>query len=222
MNETPIPQPAVMPIDSEEWVKQLNLCNFVNSYYQFRDLEFCGEAKNVLIIGPGQGLDAHILKWRGYDVTTLDIDGTFNPDIIASAHDLSMFKDHQFDVVIASHVLEHLPVPFLDQCLAEFSRVSTYSIIYLPVAGRHFQGRLKMDLKGIDISLIFDLFNWFHKPDGVTARYCEGQHYWELGMRGFRKSDLEGRFNKNFETMLSYRNSDWNPSHNFVLKSKHT
>ncbi len=216
-----IPQPSVMPVDTGEWVQQLNLCNFVNAYYQFRDLEFCDDSKSVLIIGPGQGLDAHILSWRGYKVTTFDIDKAFNPDIIGSAHDLSMFRDNQFDVVIASHVLEHLPVPFLDQCLAEFSRVSAYSIIYPPVAGRHFQGRLKMDLKGIDLSFVFDLFNWFHEPDGVTARYCQGQHYWELGMRGFRKSDLERRFKKNFETMLSYRNADWNPSHNFVLKSKH-
>ena len=219
-NKKLIPRPSVMPVDRDIWGSQLHLCNFVNAYYQFRDLEYCGEAKNVLIIGPGQGLDAHILKWRGYEVTTLDIDGTFNPDVIASAHDLSMFKDNQFDVVIASHVLEHLPVPYLDQCLSEFSRVSSHSIIYLPVSGRHFQGRLKLDLKGIDISFIFDLFNWFHKPDGVTARYCQGQHYWELGMRGFRVSDLERRFRESFEVMTSYRNQDWNPSHNFVLKAK--
>ena len=215
-----IPNPTVMPVDREKWVNRLNLCNFTNAYYQYRDLQLCNDVKSVLIIGPGQGLDAHILKWKGYEVTTFDIDEKFNPDVIGSAHELSMFDDRHFDVVIASHVLEHLPVPYLDLCLSEFSRVSAYTIIYLPVAGRHFQGRLQFDIKGIDISLIFDLYNWFLKPDGVTAKYCQGQHYWEVGMRGFRVSDLKLRFEKVFDVISSYRNKDWNPSYNFVLKTK--
>jgi len=215
-----VPLPSVMPIDRGEWGRQLNLCNFVNAYYQYEDLQRCGDVKNILIIGPGQGLDTHIFKWRGYQVTTFDIDETFNPDVIGSAHDLSMFEDKSFDVIIASHVLEHLPVPYLDQCLAEFARVSEYSIIYLPVAGRHFQWRIKMDLKGIDFSLIFDLFNYFHKPDGVTARYCQGMHYWEVGMRGFTVSALKLRFYERFNIVALYRNKDWLPSYNWVLESK--
>lgn len=215
-----IPVPTVMPVDREQWGRQLHLCNFTNAYYQYRDLQLCGDVKNILVIGPGQGLDTEIFKWRGYEVATFDIDETFKPDVIGSAHDLSMFEDGSFDVVIASHVLEHLPEPYLDQCLSEFSRVAKYSIIYLPVAGRHLQSRLKMDLKGIDLSFVFDLHNLFHKPDGVSARYCQGQHYWEVGMRGFRVSDLKRRFEKNFEVIASYRNPDWNPSYNFALKAK--
>jgi hypothetical protein len=78
-----------------------------------------------------------------------------------------------------------------------------------------------MDLKGIDLSYIFDLFNYFHKPDGVSPRYCKGQHYFEIGMRGFRIADLVRRFEKHFEVIKHYRNPDWNPSYNFVLRSKH-
>jgi hypothetical protein len=214
------PLPSVMPVDREVWARQLHLCNFTNAYYQYRDLQQCGDGKKILVIGPGQGLDAHIFKWRGYEVTTFDIDETFKPDVIGSAHDLSMFKDGNFDVVIASHVLEHLPVPYLDQCLAEFARVATYSIIYLPAAGRHFQFRIKFDLKGIDLSFIFDLFNYFHKPDGVTARYCQGQHYWEMGMKGFTVSELRARFLNHFNIASHYRNKDWLPSYNWILESK--
>jgi len=220
MVENTTPQPSVMPVDRERWGKQLHLCNFVNSYYQYEDIQRCGGVKKVLIIGPGQGLDTHIFKWRGFEVTTFDIDETFHPDIVGSAHDLSMFGDKSFDVIIASHVLEHLPVPYLDQCLAEFARVGAYSIVYLPVAGRHFQFQVKLDLKGINLSFEFDLFNYLHKPDGVTPRYCQGMHYWELGMRGFRLSDMKHRFENNFDVMLAYRNRDWNPSFNFVLKAK--
>ena len=220
MVENTTPQPSVMPVDRERWGQQLHLCNFVNAYYQYEDIQRCGNVKKVLIIGPGQGLDTHIFKWRGFEVTTFDIDETFHPDIVGSAHDLSMFGDKSFDVIIASHVLEHLPVPYLDQCLAEFARVGAYSIVYLPVAGRHFQFQVKLDLKGINLSFEFDLFNYLHKPDGVTPRYCQGMHYWELGMRGFRLSDMKHRFENNFDVMLAYRNRDWNPSFNFVLKAK--
>ena len=35
----------------------------------------------------------------------------FKPDVVGSVHDMSMFGDLQFDVAIASHVLEHLADP---------------------------------------------------------------------------------------------------------------
>jgi hypothetical protein len=95
-----IPVSSVMPVDRATWMGQLYLSNFINTYYQYRDLQLCGGAKKLLIIGPGQGLDTQVLKWRKYEVTTFDIDKTFNPDVIGSVHDLSMFKDGSFDVVI--------------------------------------------------------------------------------------------------------------------------
>lgn len=218
--EVNIPAPTIMPKDAMIREDKLSLVNFINSYYIYRDIELCDNVKKILIIGPGQGLDTEVLKWKGYKVTTLDIDNAFNPDIMGSVHQLDMFKDKQFDVVVASHVLEHLAIPYLNNSLEEMARVGRYSIVYLPVYGRHFQGRVKMDVKGIDLSIIFDLFNYFHKPDGVTARYCQGQHFWEVGMRGFRVKDLKERFGQYFEILDDYRNKDWLPSYNFVLQSK--
>ncbi len=217
---TPVPTPSVMQLDRSEWAKQLNLCNFVNAYYQYRDLQSLDECRRVLIVGPGQGLDVEILKWRGYDVQTFDIDETFCPDFIGSVHDLSRFKDQEFDAIIASHVLEHLPVSYLDDALNEISRVSRCALIYLPVHGRHMQLRFIPGFKGIDISLIFNLFNYFQKPDGVVPRYMEGQHYWEVGMRGWRVADVTKRLFKYFDVEKKYRNKDWLPSYNFVLRSK--
>jgi hypothetical protein len=214
-------EPAPMPVDRQEWAKQLNLSNFVNSYYQYRDLQSLDDCRKILIVGPGQGLDTEILKWRGYEVQTFDIDETFRPDFIGSVHDLSRFVDQQFDVIIASHVLEHLPITYLDTALAEMSRVGRHSLIYLPVHGRHMQLRLIPGFKGIDFSFIFDLFNYFRKPDGMVPRYMGGMHYWEIGMRGWRVHDVKERMSRYFHTQSSYRNKDWLPSYNFVLKSKH-
>ncbi len=215
------PKPTVMPLDRWQWKKELNLSNFVNAACQYKDLQSCSDSiRSILIIGPGQGLDCAVFKWRGFQVTTFDIDKTFEPDHLGSVHDLSRFKDKQFDMVIASHVLEHLAVSYLDQSLKEIARVSQYALIYLPVAGKHFQFRLRPGFGAIDICWFFDVFNWFERPDGVTARYMQGQHFWEIGMRGFRINDLIKRMSPFFDVITTYRNRDWNPSQNFVLKSR--
>ena len=212
--------PSVMPVDREQWFRRLSLSNFVNSYYQYRDLQQVENCRKVLIVGPGQGLDTQVLKWRDYEVTTLDIDATFQPDLVGSVHDLSHFSDLQFDAVIASHVLEHLPEFYLDGSLKELARVARYSLIYLPVHRRHFHLRVVPGFKDIDFSVILDIFNPFERPDGTTPKYMEGQHYWEVGMRGYRVRDLIKRMSAFFQVISVYRNKDWISSQNFVLKSK--
>jgi Methyltransferase domain len=216
-----MPRPSVMPIDREAWRKELDLSNFVNSYYQYRDLmKWVGDGASILIIGPGQGLDTAVFKWKGFRVVTFDIDNTFSPDVIGSCHAMPMFEKAQFDVVIASHVLEHLPLPYLDLALVEIARVGRHAIFYLPVAGRHAILRFMPGFRGIDWAAIADFCRFWERPDGVSARYCGGQHYWEVGMRGFRVPDLRERFSRSFDVLDAYRNRDWLPSFNFVLRSK--
>ena len=111
MKRADSPAPAVMPVDREAWRNQLHLSNFVNAYYHYRDLQRFPTCRRVLIVGPGQGLQTEVLKWRGYEVTTLDIDETFKPDEVGSVSDMNMFRDGAFDAAVASHVLEHLPNP---------------------------------------------------------------------------------------------------------------
>jgi SAM-dependent methyltransferase len=211
--------PAVMPLDRESWFAQLDRSNFINSYYQYRDAQVC-KGKRLLIVGPGQGLDTAIFRWKGYEVTTFDIDGTFRPDVQGSVHEMGFFADRQFDLVIASHVLEHLPVVFLDRALHELARVAPYAVIYLPVAGRHGQLRLTLGVRRIGFEVRWDIFNPFARPDGRSLRYCEGQHYWEVGRPGFRVRELKRRFEQHFTVISCYRNRDWLPSFNFVLAAK--
>jgi hypothetical protein len=212
--------PGVMPIDREAWSKKLGLVNFVNAYYQLRDLNCFTGARRVLLIGPGQGLDPVVMRWRGFDVVTFDVDGTFSPDVLGSVHDMAMFADGQFDVAIASHVLEHLPLYYLDASLAELARVARHAIVYLPVNGISVQVRLATNFRGFEWSRIVDFRKWWLKPDRDTPRFMSGQHYWEVGIKGCSKREIERRMSRLFRIDDVYRNHDWQPSLNFLLSSR--
>ncbi|MEI8247278.1 MAG: methyltransferase domain-containing protein [Lentisphaerota bacterium] len=214
-------QPSVMPVDRDKWFQQLSLSNFINSGYLYCDLQKLKNVKSLLIVGPGQGLDTQILRWKNYEVKTFDIDAKFHPDYIGSVHDLSSFKDNEFDAILVSHVLEHLPVEYLSQALSEIARVGRHALIYLPVAGTHHtQLRFCPGFKDLDLSWFFNWFNYLEKPDGKTPKYCAGQHYWEIGYRGYTAKRIKELFAAHFDLLEAYRNKDWRVSYNFILKSR--
>ena len=209
-----------MPVDMEQWAKQLHLSNFVNAFAQYRDVAQLGPVSRILIIGPGQGLDGAVFKWRGYDVTTFDIDDRLSPDVIGSVHDLAMFRDKEFDVVTASHVLEHLPPAYLDNTIAELARVAHHALVYLPVGGRIILFRVKPGIRGWDWTLAMLLPNPFVRPDPNHPRFCEGQHYWEIGSPGYSRRQVARRLERHFVIRSAYWNPDWLTSYNFVLSAR--
>lgn len=213
------PVPTVMPIDRENWARQLHLSNFVNAYYELRDVSSLDAGRDLLIVGPGQGLEVEIFRWRGFNVSTLDIDETFAPDTLGSVHRMPMYSDAQFDVLVASHVLEHLPPTYLDAALSEIARVARYAVIYLPVTGRSAHLRIRPGFRELDFSCVVDVFNPLNRPSTKEAKFCSGQHYWEVGRFGFSRKAVVGRFSNHFRILRAYRNLDWLPSYNFVLES---
>lgn len=213
-------RPDKMPVDMEQWASELHASNFANAYAQYRDVASLGEVSSILIIGPGQGLDCAVFKWRGYQVTTFDIDDRLSPDVIGSAHDLSMFEDKAFDVVIASHVLEHLPPAYLDDALKELARIAPHALIYLPLAGRIVRWRIMPGFRGWDWTVAFHLRSPFPRPDPNRPLFCEGQHYWEVGRPGYSRREVEERLRRHFHIRSAYRNPDWLPSMNFVLSAR--
>jgi methyltransferase family protein len=214
------PKPSVMKLDRAVWAQELHLSNFVNSYYQYRDVQSLPNVRRLLVVGPGQGLDTAVFRWRGYEVVTFDIDATFHPDVIGSVHEMKMFAEREFDVVVASHVVEHLPVDYLDDALRELARVARFALIYLPSTGRPMALSFSPGFRGLRWSVVVDLYNWFRGPDPNRPIFAAGEHYWEVGRRGFSRRSLARRLRSHFRILKQYRNRDWLLSVNFVLESK--
>ncbi|MSQ48411.1 MAG: class I SAM-dependent methyltransferase [Deltaproteobacteria bacterium] len=214
-----IPEPTTMPVNKEAWLAQLHISNFHNAFFEYRDVRACTPAKNILIVGPGQGLELTVFKSRGYNVTTYDIDGDFKPDHLGSVHDMSCFASKQFDVVIASHVLEHMSFSYFDTALKELARVAHYALIYLPYAGRHIDLGVILYQGSKERHLRVNIAPFWRKPSLTEARYASGQHFWEIGLSGCSKRTIRQAIEKRFEVLDAYQNPYWMVSMNFVLKS---
>jgi len=73
--------------------------------------------ESVLEVGPGTGTVSGLLRGRGLNVTTLDVDPRFEPDIVGSVHELTRHvPPKSFDTVLCAEVLEHLPFDLLETC----------------------------------------------------------------------------------------------------------
>ena len=212
------PQPQKMGVDTHAWATSVTLANLVNVFYEYRDATSLPDVRKVLIIGVTNGVEAAFLRSRNFSVTTFDIDPTFSPDEVGSCDDLSRFSEMQFDLVIASHVIEHLPVTRLENALRELARVGRHCLIYLPVAGRHMSIRVSIGTRRV-FTLVLDFIPFWHRPTGVDRIYRFNEHYWEVGYRGYRKKQLRLLLAKYFVIRADYRNKDWLPSYNFVLSS---
>lgn len=87
----------------------------------------------VLDAGCGIGVLTDWLAGLGYDATGVDIDEALMANIVAphlvGSLDALPVGDRQFDVAIASEVLEHLPVTVYDGARTELARVARDMIV---------------------------------------------------------------------------------------------
>lgn len=200
---------ARVQVKADSYRKRIGITNFINASCQIQDcLEL--EPRNVLIIGKGLGLEPSILRGMGIEVTVADIDEKLDPDYVCSVSDLSIFQENQFDVVIAAHVLEHLPFEMFEKCMMEISRIGRHAIIYLPFACIVPEIRLAIEpIFRKTIRLCIPLFLKEHK--------FNGEHYWELGTKGFSVKKIRTAICKYMKIKKEYHNWDWRYSYNFVL-----
>ena len=131
----------------------------------------------VLEIGPGSGHTTWLLRNWGMTVTTLDFDPSIRPDIVGDITEIPC-TSKSFDCVLAAEVLEHIPFSEFEKAIAELRRICRgHVIITLPAPFVGISALLNiagLNLKSIFLGLPF----WAHHK-------YDGQHYWELGKRGY-------------------------------------
>jgi len=158
-----------------------HLQRWCSYWYQINEvMQFSPET--VLEVGIGMKVVAQYLFNHGIKLTTLDVDGGFRPDIVASVLRMPL-DDNSFDVVLAAETLEHLPWSDFLPALREIHRVSKkYVVISLPHWGRTISFSIKIPLlPRIKFALKLPVLKENHfDPIGPVPG-----HYWEIGKKGY-------------------------------------
>lgn len=174
------------------------------------------EPEKILEIGIGNKTVNTYLKNQNYDVTSLDIDRELNPDFIGDIRKMP-FNKGEFDTIIACEILEHLPWDDFEKSLSELHRVTRKNVI------------ISIPYSTIDMAVIFKphLSRKMHKVFNHTFRIplffkeheYDGEHYWEMGKRGYSKKKIKNIINKHFNILKE--TSPWiMPYHYFFVLEK--
>lgn len=170
---------------------------FIGYWHQIRSIQGVG-IKTILEVGIGNGLVSDYLKKRGNAVYSLDFDRRIGPDVEGDVRALP-FKESAFDVVVAFEVLEHIPNEMFEQAIMELARVSKKRVIIsLPDVSRNFLVSLR----------IFGFCNkqWelpFPSRLRQEVHRFEGEHYWEIGKKGFELEIIKARIEKTGVKLIS-------------------
>jgi len=191
---------------------------FISYYYQI-DLARKLAPEKVLEVGVGNKLVSRYLKQTGIKVETCDFDAALEPDHIGDVRRLPM-KDASYDTVIACQVLEHLPWEEIDKVLSELGRVSKkYILIFLPYLSINLEAVIKFPL----IRSIFRKSYWnpfFRIPRFYKKIEQPGEHYWEMGAKGFPKRKVEKKLKEHFDIVKRVRPVLNSYHYFFILKKR--
>lgn len=186
---------------------------WMSYWYQTKEITTRREIASVLDVGPGTTFMRDVLKIHRPDIRyqSLDIADDLQPDTTGSVLDIPL-ADCTYDVVTAFQVLEHIEFADFDRALAEMKRVSKkYVFISLP----HFGPSLEVDIK---IPLL-PRVRFACKVPWPRAHQFGGQHYWEIGKKGYAPSRIRSRLLAHFDILDEYVPFE-NQYHRFYILQK--
>lgn len=182
------------------------------SYWHQLEETLALKPASVLEVGAGSGIIGPILVCEGIRYQTLDIAADLKPDFVGSV-DAMPVADASYDLVCAFEILEHLPFEKFEQSVREIHRVAKVSaVVSLP----HFGPPIKFLIK---IPFLPEIkFAW--KVPYPRVHVFNGQHYWEIGKKGYPPSRVREVLEKYFTITKEFVPFQNQYHHFFVLKKK--
>lgn len=182
-------------------------------WYQLNEIISRKEISSVLDIGPGSKFLKTNLELFRPDISyqSLDIAADQNPDIVGSVTDIPL-DDKAVDLITAFQVLEHIEFSDFETALKELKRVTKkYVFISLPHNQPSFDFECK--LPGIK------RFKFAYKFPFLAKHEFNGQHYWEVGKKGYGAKKITAIFKKHFRVLSEYVPHE-NQYHHFYILEK--
>jgi len=191
---------------------------FISYFYQkeivlkyFKNIP--NKSKEILEIGVGNGFLSDYLKKQNLNIQTFDIDASLNPNYVGDLTKLGDIIDKKFEMIVCFETLEHIKFEDVPSVLDQMStKTDNYLIISIPQVRLYFSLWLKISkIKPLDF-LISLPFPMKHKFDG--------QHYWELGKKGYSIGKFEKILTNKFIVEDNFI-APLNPYHRvYVLRKK--
>lgn len=186
--------------ESPYWLRR-----YVHRQIHAQFLPYLYEGQSVLDIGCGEGILSCLVALKGISVLGIDISAPnilaakrfstgldLSVDFIQGDVDILPFPDNSFDVVLSSHVLEHLPN--IEQGLLELYRVTrSLALIAMPtcltpagwvlLGGDVYWMLGKRSLIALPLGLLRTLLSLIRNEEGPNEGYAgnmEVPHVWRF------------------------------------------
>lgn len=187
---------------------------WMSYWYQTKEVFSRPDITTMLDIGPGGDFLKKILSVHCPQVKyeSLDVAEDLNPTHVGMVTKIPL-PDNSFDVVSAFQVLEHIQFSDFEIALEEMKRVTKkYVFISLPHNEPTFE--LQWKIPGFKrISFAFRI-PW-HRP-----HVFNGQHYWEVGKKGYTAKTILTIFKKHFTVLDEYSPYENQYHHFYILEKK--
>jgi len=182
------------------------------SYYNQLQETLALHPESVLEIGVGDQVYGNYLKNNtGVTYTSVDFAEDLKPDVVGDVLNLP-FPNASFDITCAFEVLEHLEFAHFEKALSELARVSKkYVLISLP----HFGPPVKFLLK---IPFLREI-KFSFKVRYPRVHTFNGEHYWEIGKKGFEPKKVRQSLEKYFKVTKDFVPFE-NQYHHFYILEK--
>ncbi len=187
---------------------------WMSYWYQLKEIVDRRDIQSQLDIGPGSSFLKKTLEVHRPDIEykSMDIDSGLSPDIVGSVTKIPS-PDGFFDLVSAFQVLEHIKFEDFERALEEMKRVSRkYIFISLPHNVPSFDMQFKLPgLKRFSVAI---------KIPFAQKHVFNGQHYWEVGKKGYSANKILGILKKHFEVIDEYVPFENQYHHFYILKKR--